>query len=76
MKKKITSCPHCGSTDGFYTFDTYKNIPYRMGFDGTNQDNSEMYENATIYRGKLAYCQQCNKVICRVSTLENKWKGE
>lgn len=76
MKKRITCCPHCGSAEGFYTLSTYKDIPYNLGFDGKEQNNSEMYDNATVHNGLLAYCQNCGKVICRLSTLKKQWESE
>lgn len=73
----ITCCPHCGSDDGIYTLTTYVDVPYMRGFDGEAQDNSEMYDNVrTIKGGKIAYCQNCYKAICRLSTLEKQWGKE
>lgn len=76
MKKKITCCPHCGGTEGIYTLSTYKEVRYNLEFSGEEQFNGEMYDNATIYNGNLAYCQSCNKVICRLSTLKKQWESE
>ena len=73
MRKPIDRCPHCGSTEGIYTKSTYKNVIWGCEFDGKDQDNSNMYENVTIEGGNLAYCQDCNKLICRLSTLQKQW---
>ena len=74
MKKPITCCPHCGSTLGIYTMTDYLRVPYNVGFDGGEQDNGEMYDNATLRGGLLAYCQSCGKLICRLSTLQRQWE--
>ena len=73
-EKRIECCPHCGSDEGICTKTTYVNVPYRMGFDGVAQDNSEMYDNTESFRGgETAYCQSCNKVVCRMKRLEKQW---
>ena len=74
MSKKgpITCCPHCGSAMGFYTLSNYMRVAYKTSFDGKERDNSEMYDNAEIRGGNTAYCLECNKVICRVSTLQKR----
>lgn len=74
-RKPITCCPHCGSTEGIYTKNTLVNVPYYIKFDGTDEFNGEMYDNAeTLRGGELAYCQNCDKVICRMSTLRKQWE--
>ena len=76
-KKPITCCPHCGSTEGIYTKTTYVNVPYNLSFDGEAQDNGEMYDNTESFRGgETAYCQECRKAICRMSTLRRQWGEE
>lgn len=74
MSKKgpITCCPHCGSTMGFYTLSNYMRVPYEIGFDGEQRDNSSMYENADIQGGNMAYCMNCGKAICRLSTIKKR----
>lgn len=52
MKKKITRCPHCGSTEGIFTKTVYRNVIHNIGFDGEEQENYEMYDEATIEQGK------------------------
>ena len=76
MRKTITCCPHCGSAEGICTRTTYIRVPYFMGFDGSEQENGEMYDNAARTEGGgLAYCQSCGKIVCRVSTLIKQWEG-
>lgn len=72
----ITCCPHCGSTMGIFTKMTYINVPYCVGFDGEEQYNGEMYDNAEKFKGgAMAYCQSCGKPVCRTSTLQKQWDG-
>lgn len=71
--KKIVSCPHCGSTEGFYTRTNYIGVPYRMGFNGEEKDNSEMYDNALEYKEKrYAYCINCDEVICTAKRIHKQ----
>lgn len=73
MKKKITRCPHCGSEEGIFTKATLKCVRHFCGFNGEEQDNSEMYDDAVQIGGEIAYCQECLKPICRMSTLRAQW---
>lgn len=74
-RKPITCCPHCGSTEGIVTMTSYIRVPYFIGFDGVEQENSEMYDNAErIDGGGTAYCQSCGKAVCRTSTLVKQWE--
>lgn len=68
----ITCCQHCGSTLGFYILSNYMRVPHETNFDGTQLDNTGMYDQADIERGKIAYCMNCDKAICRISTLEKR----
>lgn len=61
--KKITACPHCGSKEGFYTETDYIRVPYMLGYNGEEKDNSAMYENAITKRKRDAYCIDCGKKI-------------
>lgn len=71
--KKITCCPHCGSTEGVFTKMTLRNVRHFVGFAGEEQDNTEMYDSAIQEGGDIAYCQNCKKPICRMSTLRKQW---
>ena len=67
----MTECPKCGGTEGVYTLTNIIRVPYRRGFDGAEQDNGEMYDQAAKHEaGNIIYCQDCNKQICRLSTFE------
>lgn len=76
MKKSITKCPHCGSTEGYYTKCNYFNVIWRGSFDGEELDNTDMYENVRVTGGGLAYCQSCGKVICRTSTIQKQLEAQ
>lgn len=66
--KEYDCCPHCGGTSGIYTKTTYIDVRYNIGFHGEEQDNGEMYDNVTKFRGgRICYCQDCNKQICKTS---------
>lgn len=74
-RKSITCCPHCGSDEGIFTKITLYRVPWRCGFGGEEQENGEMYDSAEDLRGgEMAYCQNCGKVICRMSTLRKQWE--
>lgn len=76
-RKPITRCPHCGSDKGIFTKHTLANIRWGCGFGGEEQDNQEMYDEAqSVSGGRIAYCQNCKKAICRFSTLEKQWKEQ
>lgn len=70
----IDKCPHCGSDLGLYTISTYKNVICRIGFDGEEHDNSNMYENCIVENGNNMYCQHCDKIVFRRSTFEKQFE--
>ena len=61
----IKECPHCHSNMGVYTKSDLINVPHRYNFDGSDDYNGEMYDNAekTIWKPTV-YCQNCDKRIC------------
>lgn len=73
QRKPITCCPHCGSTEGVFLKITIRQVEYYTGFFGEQQDNSEMYDNAVSSQGRMVYCQECRKPICRLETMEKQW---
>ena len=74
--RPITRCPHCGSTEGVIVKQSLINIPWRCGFMGEEQDNGDMYDSAEkSVEGKMVYCQNCWKPICRFTTIKKQWKG-
>lgn len=64
--ERIDKCPHCGSDWGVYLKMDLFNVPRNIGFDGKEQYNGEMYDNAerTVEKPTV-YCQKCGKPICR-----------
>ena len=67
---KIDKCPHCGSTEGFYTKDYACGvIRYRRNYDGTCGENGDMYDGLTYTSGLYAYCQSCQKRIGLIKEL-------
>jgi len=68
--KLIDKCPHCNGTEGVYMLNDYKHVPWKMGFDGSEQDNGDMYDQAYVTGGKNIYCLECDKLICRTSTFD------
>ncbi len=54
-----------------YTKTTYVDVPFYCDFSGAAQDNGEMHDNARAVRGgRICYCQDCNKAVCRISSLD------
>ena len=62
--------------EGICTYSTYHKVRWIAGFDGSEQYNGEMFDMAEVEGGRMAYCQNCGKPICRISTLEKQWKEE
>lgn len=68
---KIERCPHCGKDYGFYLKNyAYGPVYYNFKFDGTEDDNSEMYSALRYKNGKVAYCLECDKKIANVVDME------
>lgn len=68
---KIERCPHCGKGTGFYQKNyVYGPVSYNLKFDGTEDDNSEMYNALNYKYGKVAYCSECDKKIANVVDME------
>jgi hypothetical protein len=60
----IEQCPHCGSTEGYYTKGQVRgSIITRYNYDGSDADNGDMYEHLFHTGGKVAYCLSCNKKL-------------
>lgn len=75
MTRPIDRCPHCGSTEGIYTKSTFRKVFWYCGFDGEAQSNSDMYDMAIVEGGNMAFCQKCDKPICRLSALQKQWNS-
>lgn len=63
----VSCCPKCGSDVGYYTKD-YASGPvyYNHNYDGTEADNSEMYNGLVFTRGKYAYCLACYERLFKI----------
>ena len=74
---EITRCPHCGSDWGIYVKIDWLRVRADYGFDGEEQFNTgDIADGAEERRvGKTAYCQCCNKPICRLSTIKKQWNS-
>ncbi|OSA95628.1 UNVERIFIED_ORG: hypothetical protein B2H98_10915 [Clostridium botulinum] len=65
-------CKHCGSDEGFYIKTKYyANVHESFNSDGTEQFSGTA-DSMQSKRGKNVYCSNCNKVICKVSQIENE----
>ncbi len=67
MNKRINVCPYCGSPDGFYYYFDAVNCVFRMGFNGEELDNSEMYDFSETRRRRYVYCNTCDRKIGTVN---------
>lgn len=74
--KKINSCPHCGSKKGFYIESDYLAVRYCIGFDGVEQDNSEMFNNSRVRERRYAYCINCEARLGNADRIYNQARGE
>lgn len=71
MKKApINKCPHCGSEWGFYTRQQATGtIIYQYKFDGSEDDNENMYDLLKTTGGENAYCKNCNKILFKMKEI-------
>lgn len=69
VKAPIDGCQHCGSKEGFFEKQQiHGRINYRYNFDGTEADNTDIYDLTTVTRGKYAYCLHCGKRLFKMPT--------
>lgn len=71
-KQRIQNCPHCGSAEGYYIKIDYLRVRADYTFDGepVYSSGSGIAESAEERReGKMAYCSDCDKPVCRLKTL-------
>lgn len=67
----IKECPHCGNDYDFYTKDYISgSSQFNYKFDGSEADNSTMYEDLKHETGKYAYCGSCDKRLFKVKERE------
>lgn len=61
------SCKKCGSDEGVYITEQYKGTAHmKYNFDGSDQDNVEVYDGMTSKQGVYVYCQSCNQRVMTV----------
>lgn len=61
------SCKKCGSDEGVYIKEQYRgSAQMRYNFDGSEQDNDEMYDGMVSKQGLYVYCQSCDKRVMTV----------
>lgn len=66
-KSPIDRCPHCDSTEGYYTKEQARGvINFRYNFDCSEAENGEMYDNLSYSGGKFAYCLRCGKRLFKM----------
>lgn len=60
----MQKCKYCGSENGFYSKDSVKaRVQTYYNFDGSEGDNSGMYDSLEHTVGKKAYCMSCDKIL-------------
>ena len=63
----VDRCPRCGSDEGYYTKDyLYGRSSFNYNYDGTESDNSGMYDGLNCKSGNIAYCINCGKRLFRL----------
>ena len=65
----LKECPYCGGNE-FYTKDYVCGVlRYAERFDGTEADNTEMYDYLNMKEGAgRAYCRSCEKYLGNKTT--------
>lgn len=65
-------CKNCGSSEGFYIKTRYyANVHESFNSDGTSAFTGTA-DSMQRERGKNVYCSNCDKVICKLSEIEDK----
>lgn len=68
----MNECPKCGSDEGVYVHERYSGTwEFRMGFNGENGDNNDMYGGIKEERGKYVYCINCRKRLMTLKEFED-----
>jgi|APAga8741244001_1050109.scaffolds.fasta_scaffold06952_4 hypothetical protein len=62
------SCKYCGSKLGYYTKGYVTgSFVTRFNFDGSESDNTGMYDHLSHKEGKYKYCRSCHKRLEKVN---------
>ena len=65
---RMDKCPHCGSKKGLYSKYVLYGLRRYYDFDGSCEDNMDLtYQKG----GEVLYCQNCDKVICKLEDWED-----
>jgi hypothetical protein len=60
----LLCCPHCGSKEGYYRKVRYYGWgQYNFNYDGSDADNSTMWDSIPFRDSPKAYCSDCDKEI-------------
>ncbi|MET3658358.1 hypothetical protein [Sporosarcina psychrophila] len=67
----IEKCPHCASNEEFYSKLTItgSTVLYH-NYDGSDAENSGLYDGLNEKQSKYAYCSNCHKRLFGMSELE------
>lgn len=60
---ELACCPFCGCKTFFQRYRYSGTGLYSMNFDGSEADNTEMYEGLPSKSSGRAYCYECGKYI-------------
>jgi uncharacterized protein with PIN domain len=63
----MKACPKCGNDESYYVEQRVTGkINFYINYDGTEAENSEMYEHLKHKTLKYGYCSNCNKRLFKV----------
>ena len=69
----MNKCPFCGH-DQYYTRDyQYGSVEWKHRFDGETADNTETLDSLNVRYGKIAYCENCNRIVGRAKIVFGKY---
>lgn len=66
----IDRCKHCGHDVAIIKSRTHGYVHLRIGFNGKDVDNSEMYDDLVYRQPKYAYCEHCGKRAFKIEKEE------
>lgn len=63
---ELTESPHCGSGSYYYLSTVSGHATTWVNFDGSDADNTEMYNGIGHKTLKFVFCAECEKKIARI----------
>ena len=70
QKAPISECPHCFSQRGYYTKSQVSGVAYyRHNYDGSEQENDDMYDGLRHNPRKYTYCIDCEKRLFKIEEI-------